>query len=66
MTDSTTVSLTVKLAWPLALVVPLTVVMVELPLPTASETALPLTGPDRISVPVVVTVASATAFTVKV
>src|SRR5437763_958057 len=44
MTACATVSLTVKVAWPLALVVPLTVVIVELPLPAVSETVLPLTG----------------------
>ena len=37
------VSLTVNVAWPLAFVVPETVVIVELPLPAVSETALPLT-----------------------
>src|SRR5204863_7738641 len=43
-TDWATVSFTVKVAWPLALVVPLTVVMVELPLPAVRETAFPVTG----------------------
>src|SRR5207244_2886875 len=41
---STLASLTVKEAWPLALVVPLTVVMAELPPLAASDTTLPLTG----------------------
>src|SRR5207237_856391 len=41
---TTTVSFTVNEYWPLALVVPLTVVMVELPPLAASETTLPLTG----------------------
>jgi hypothetical protein len=34
----------VKLAWPLALVVPLTVEMVELPVPCDKVTVFPLTG----------------------
>jgi hypothetical protein len=44
VTDSLTASLTVKLAWPFAPVVPATVVIVELPLPAANETVFPLTG----------------------
>jgi hypothetical protein len=43
MTVSAVESFTVKEAWPLAFVVPLTVVIVELPLPAASVTVLPLT-----------------------
>src|SRR5205814_1094674 len=39
-----TVSLTVKVATPLALEVPLAAEIVELPLPAVSETVLPLTG----------------------
>src|SRR5213593_2309145 len=39
-----TVSFTANVACPLAFVVPLTVVIVELPLPAVSDTALPLTG----------------------
>ena len=37
-------SFTVKVAWPLVLVVPLSVVIVELPLPGVSVTVFPLTG----------------------
>src|SRR2546426_252192 len=51
-----TVSFTVKLAWPFVSVVPLTVVIVELPLPAVSDTALPLTGLLLISLSVTVIV----------
>jgi hypothetical protein len=46
VTDSAVESFTVKVAWPLAFVVPLTVVIVECvpPLLLASVTVLPLTG----------------------
>ena len=44
MTVSATASFTVKLAWPFAFVVPLTVVIVELPVPAVRDTVLPLTG----------------------
>ena len=36
--------MTLKLAWPLAFVVPPTTLMLEFPLPAVNETALPLTG----------------------
>ena len=44
MVVSAVVSLTVKVAWPEALVTPLMVVMVELPLPLARVTVLPGSG----------------------
>ena len=44
MVDSATASLTVKVAWPFVAVVPVTVVIVELPPLLASVTVLPLTG----------------------
>ena len=44
MVASATVFLTVKVAWPAALVVPLTVVIVEEPLPLARVTVLPASG----------------------
>jgi len=56
VTDWAVASFTVKVAWPLALVVPLTVVMVELPLPAVSETVFPLTGWLNPSMRVTVTV----------
>jgi len=64
VTDSTCVSFTVNEACPLAFVVPLTVVTVELPLPAARVTALPLTGEppplSRVTVIVAVELPSAT------
>src|SRR2546422_11638568 len=51
-----TVSFTVNVAWPFASVVPLTVVIVELPLPAASDTALPLTAVPTLSLSVTVMV----------
>src|SRR2546425_3779275 len=51
-----TVSFTVNVAWPFASVVPLTVVIVELPLPAASDTVLPLTAVPTLSLSVTVMV----------
>ena len=49
-------SVTVKVAWPFALVVPDTVAIVELPEPAASVTVLPETGLPLVSFNVTVTV----------
>src|SRR6185295_15762965 len=57
-----TPSFTVNVACPLALVVPLTVVIVELPLPAAKVTVLPLTRLPPESLRVTVTVEVATLF----
>ena len=56
MVDSAAVSLTVNVAWPDALVTPLTVVIVEEPPPFASVTVLPETGFEFASFSVTVTV----------
>src|SRR2546422_407223 len=59
------VSFTANVAWPLAFVVPFTVVIVELPLPAVSETTLPLTGwlATSLSVTVIVDVVDPSAGT---
>ena len=62
MVASATVSLTVKVATPAALVTPETVVIVEEPPPLASVTVLPATGCDWASFEVTVTVEVATPF----
>src|SRR5438270_488475 len=56
VTHSTTASLAVNVTCPLALVVPLTVVIVELPLPAVRETVLPFTTFPPASLRVTVTV----------